>query len=219
MSKEVLEYQLSKKAKFHRRLIVARYHTECYPLINLTMNHTTSSKENVAVVGLDSVGVPLAIWATRRGYNVIGIDPNMERVERLKRQVEPFADEQLARSYNLYPFDISTCEQNVVHADIVVISAPPQFPDEEATAAHNHDKVEQLSNIIAPYVQEDQLIIIQSVLNGGVSIKKIRSILERESGLRAGTDFYLTHFPQDVPSNVLSRDKNKKVRARQNSIE
>ena len=51
------------------------------------MNKKIISKKKIAVVGLGYVGLPLALLAHRKGYEVIGIDKDESRVKKINNQI------------------------------------------------------------------------------------------------------------------------------------
>src|SRR3989344_1021604 len=47
-------------------------------------------------------------------------------------------------------------------------------------------------------LQKDQLVILESTVNPGVSENVVIPILEKESGLKAGADFFVAHCPERI---------------------
>ena len=52
--------------------------------------------KKVSVVGLGYVGLPLALLAKRRGYDVLGIDTDTHKVELINQQESPFFDNDIS---------------------------------------------------------------------------------------------------------------------------
>ena len=46
----------------------------------------------VTIVGLGYVGLPLALLASKKGYEVVGVDLNEKRVDQINNRVAPYAD-------------------------------------------------------------------------------------------------------------------------------
>ena len=63
----------------------------------------TAQKKTVAVIGLGYVGLPLAVRAVERGYDVIGFDTHAEKVEVLKKKKSPIEDQYLIDNIPKFP--------------------------------------------------------------------------------------------------------------------
>ncbi len=156
---------------------------------------TKGLNRTVAVIGLGYVGLPLALLADRRGYHVIGIDINEERVARLKKHIAPFQDNAIAQQLKISSFEATTDFSRVKEASIILICVPtPVFRN------HMPDlgPIEGACKNIASYLQKGQLIILESTVNPGVCETVILPLLEKTLGLNAGKDFYLAHCPERV---------------------
>lgn len=162
---------------------------------------TQTKKEHIAVVGLNEVGISLALWAANHEYNVTGFVTNKSEHYQLQKQ-DPFTDTELNKRFLRSPIRLSENFEEIRGADIIVLCPPPHLPDSSSSFSHQHtEATKQLCRKILPYIREDHLIILQSVMHGGISISEICKELENNAGeLRLGTDFYLTYFPQSVPS-------------------
>ena len=49
--------------------------------------------KTLGVVGLGYVGLPLALLAKKKGFYVVGVDTNKEKIELIAQKKSPFADE------------------------------------------------------------------------------------------------------------------------------
>jgi len=151
----------------------------------------------VSVVGLGYVGLPLAFRLEERGYRVLGIDTDAEKISTLRSkvapQLTPEEQAQLARSaVRLF--------QNPEHVYLrraaVVIVCVPTPVDE----AHMPDlgPLTRAIESIGTYLSPGQLIIVESTVNPGVCDEVLLPILESRSGLSAGTDFFFAHCPERI---------------------
>jgi len=154
------------------------------------------SNKTIAVIGLGYVGLPLALLAERKGFSVRGIDIDTKKIEKLQGGELPFLDseveEYLIKAKNIsFSVDFSP----VAESSIVIICVP--------TPVHS-DHVPDLSPVIgasegvAKFLQKGQLVILESTVNPGVCESIVIPILEKESGLKCGEDFYLAHCPERI---------------------
>lgn len=142
------------------------------------------------------VGLPLALLIERRGFEVIGIVRSKESRHLLNQRRTIIRDAKLAKelkkSKNLKVF---TNFEELKFAQTIVITVP--------TPAYSNNKPNLTSIIssskeLGKNLQKGQLIILESTVNPGVSEEVIIPTLEKESGLKAGKDFYYVHCPERV---------------------
>jgi UDP-N-acetyl-D-glucosamine dehydrogenase len=157
---------------------------------------------DVAVIGLGYVGLPLAVQAAQKGLKVIGIDYNKELVTKVNIRESPYVnDERFAKALQkVSPQNLvaTTSYDDLAHSDIIIICVP--------TPTENN--IPDLSIVlhatkqVASKLHEGQLIIIESTVSPGVTRDEVLHILESESGLKVGSDFYLAHCPERIdPGN------------------
>ncbi len=151
--------------------------------------------KKIAVLGLGYVGLPLVLLASRKGYSVVGIDINKEKVALLEKHISPFKDETIQENLKAteaqFTFDI----EHARSASIIIMCVP--------TPVHeNHmpdlSPVEGAARSIGKILEKGQLVVLESTVNPGVSEEIVLPILEKESGLKAGSDFYLAHCPERI---------------------
>ena len=85
---------------------------------------TETVKQTVAIVGLGYVGLPLAVRASERGYNVIGYDTNEEKIALLNSGKSPIEDAFLEANIGRYPFLATSDGSRLAEADIILICVP-----------------------------------------------------------------------------------------------
>ncbi len=154
---------------------------------------TTTS--TVVVVGLGYVGLPLALLADKRNFNVIGLDTNLERIEKINSRQSPFADARLSEEMSASNVRATTDYRSVEDAQIIIVCVPtPVYEDHEP----NLEPVIQACESIGPHLSQGQLVVIESTINPGVCEDIVLPVLERSSGLKGGVDFHLAHCPERI---------------------
>ena len=111
---------------------------------------SSEEKKTVAVVGLGYVGLPLAVRASERGYDVIGFDTNEEKITLLNQGKSPIEDAFLEENLSRFRFDATSDEEKLASADIILICVPTPvdesfYPDLEPVISASKAYHEQLS--------------------------------------------------------------------------
>lgn len=154
----------------------------------------TAQKKTVAVIGLGYVGLPLAVRAVERGYDVIGFDTHAEKVEVLKKKKSPIEDQYLIDNIPKFPFEATTDASRLADADIVLICVPTPvdemyYPDLEPVIS--------AATLSAEHLKKGALVVLESTVNPGVSEEVIRPIFE-EHGHKLGKDVFIAHCPERI---------------------
>jgi UDP-N-acetyl-D-glucosamine dehydrogenase len=155
----------------------------------------TSDKKTLAVVGLGYVGLPMALLAEKKGYQVVGIDIDEEKVKKINEREAPFSDDKIGKDLKNSKLAATTDFGKIKTADIVAICVPTPIDE-------NHlpdlSPVESASRSIAAQLKPGQLVILESTVNPGVTENVFIPMLEKGSGLKAGKDFYVAHCPERI---------------------
>jgi len=153
------------------------------------------SNKTIAVIGLGYVGLPLALLAERKGYKVVGIDADAKRVELLNKRTAPFADEQIVKQLKNSSLEATIDFNRIKDASVIIICVPTPVHENHMP---NLEPVENACRNIAKFLQKGQLVILESTVNPSVSENIVIPILEKESGLKAGKDFFVAHCPERI---------------------
>ena len=92
------------------------------------------SSQNVAVVGLGYVGLPLALLSRSKGHTVSGIDISSQRRELIAQASVPDLEDFQTASLKKEPLQTSNNYSAVATADIIIICVPTPVD-----ADHNPD--------------------------------------------------------------------------------
>ena len=154
----------------------------------------------VGIIGLGYVGLPLAVAFAEAGCDVVGVDADPRRVERLRRSesdVEDVPSDRLRAvaerftATDVYPA-LAECEA------IVICVPTPLANHREPDLSYLVDAAGQLSRVL----QEGRLVVLESTTYPGTTRERLLPILE-ESGLAGGRDFNLAYSPERIdPGNA-----------------
>lgn len=151
--------------------------------------------KKISVIGLGYVGLPLAILADKKGYEVFGIDINQNKIDLINAKKTPFKDRKLEKELRNSKITAFANFSKIGESNIVVICVPTPVDDN-----HMPDlgPIENVCKSIAPLLKKGQLIILESTVNPGVSEEVIIPLLEKRLELKAGKDFYISHCPERI---------------------
>jgi UDP-N-acetyl-D-glucosamine dehydrogenase len=149
----------------------------------------------VGIVGLGYVGLPLAVAFAEAGNDVVGVDVNAQRVERLRRSesdVEDIPSERLRAVAER--FTASDEYRALAACEAVIVCVPTPLTDHrEPDLSYLIGAAASLSRVL----HEGRLVVIESTTYPGTTRERLLPILE-ESGLAAGTDFNLAFSPERI---------------------
>lgn len=154
----------------------------------------------VGVLGLGYVGLPLAAVFLRKGFRVIGLDTDAEKVALLRQgrtYIQHIPDAVIARAMS-EGFEPTTDFARARECDAILICVPtPLTRNREPDMTY----VERSCESLVPHLRAGQLVILESTTYPGTTDEVMKPILER-SGLAADRDFFLAYSPErEDPNN------------------
>lgn len=156
---------------------------------------TKLNKNKIAVVGLGYVGMPLALLASKKGYEVFGIDTDKERVQNVNDRLSPFVDKKVQRELKKTKLIATTNFDIVSNCNIVIICVPTPI-DKDKTP--NLGLVETACVKVSEFIKKGTTVILESTVNPGVCESIVIPILEEGSGLISGKNFHVVHCPERI---------------------
>ncbi|MEM6781419.1 MAG: nucleotide sugar dehydrogenase [Pseudomonadota bacterium] len=150
--------------------------------------------DKIAVIGLGYVGMPLAL-ALATHYNVTGFDVDSERVNELKEGFDrnrEIRQGELRASSCLFTSEL----QDIADSNVYIVTVPT--PVDEENNKPDLSIVEAASKSIAGILKKDDIVVYESTVYPGVTEDICGALLEKESGLKCGTDFYLGYSPERI---------------------
>src|SRR3954454_10370065 len=149
----------------------------------------------VGIVGLGYVGLPLAVAFAEAGCDVVGVDTDARRIERLRRSesdIEDVPSDQLRGIAER--FTATDSYRSLAACEAVIICVPtPLANHREPDLSYLVEAATQLSRVL----HEGRLVVLESTTYPGTTRERLLPILE-ESGLAAGRDFNLAYSPERI---------------------
>ncbi|WP_075187242.1 nucleotide sugar dehydrogenase [Teredinibacter haidensis] len=147
----------------------------------------------ISVIGLGYVGLPVAV-AFGKNKETIGFDINSARIDELKSgedrtlEVEP---EDLVTTNIFY-----TCNAaDLSKADFHIIAVPTPINDSRQP---DLSPLIGASKTIGPHLKKGDIVVYESTVYPGATEEDCVPILEAESGLKCGEDFFVGYSPERI---------------------
>ena len=156
----------------------------------------------VGIVGLGYVGLPLVIEFIRTGFQVLGLDIDQKKVDKLlnsETYIKHIPAAKLAEVNATGRFDATVDFSRSRECDAILICVPTPL---------SHHREPDMSYIVStaeslgPHVRAGQLYCLESTTYPGTTAEVLVPELEKCSGLKAGIDFYVAYSPErEDPNN------------------
>jgi len=157
--------------------------------------------KKICVIGLGYIGLPTASLLANRGYRIHGVDIVQSTVDTINRGeihiVEPDLDTFVRSAVNSGYMVANT---KPTQSDIFIIAVPTPFHDGYVP---NIDFVIEATKSIAPYIQDGNIVILESTSPVGTT-DKIEKVLKNK-GIDT-TKIYISHCPERVLPGKIMRE-------------
>lgn len=160
-----------------------------------------NGEEKIALVGLGYVGMPIAV-AFARKVGVIGYDLNEAKIGLYKNGIDPTNEvgDDVIRNTKV---EFTSDETKLREAKFYIVAVPTPVNDD-----HTPDltPVEGASRILGRNLSKGSIVVFESTVYPGVTEDICVPILEKESGLKCGTDFKIGYSPERInPGDKVHR--------------
>ncbi|MEA3450299.1 MAG: UDP-N-acetyl-D-mannosamine dehydrogenase [Bacteroidota bacterium] len=185
-------------------------------IIEMKNSKKAHNKGDICVIGLGYIGLPTAALLANRGYQVHGVDINQNTIDTINRGeihiVEVGLDAFVHSAVKSGHLKADT-KPNL--ADVFIIAVPTPFhPHEETEIPEpNIDYVISATKAIAPYVQEGNIVILESTSPVGTTDKVAEVLKETRSELFSDDNsafdirhskLFISHCPERVlPGRIM----------------
>lgn len=157
----------------------------------------------IAVVGLGYVGLPLALEFAKKGFKVLGLDIDKDRLSHIDRKqsyITDVPDKELKAVLSGGRFKVSDDFRLLREIDVVIICVPTPLKKKYNP---NISYIKQAVKSISKNIKKQCLVILESTTYPGTTDEVILPLFEKEK-LKHNTDFYLCFSPERIdPGNAV----------------
>ena len=156
-----------------------------------------SRNNNIAVIGLGYVGLPLVIEFSKK-YSCIGYDLNKKRVDQLNNKIDltnEVSASQISNSITKNKLFFTSNIEDISKSNVYIITVPTPI---------NKDKTPDLSylikssNEIGNILKKDDIVIYESTVYPGCTEEVCIPELEKSSKLIYNKDFFCGYSPERI---------------------
>lgn len=152
-----------------------------------------SKEEEIAVIGLGYVGMPLAVAFAKKA-NVIGFDVNKGKIEKYLKGIDPTSEVGNEEIMNT-TVHFTSNEEELKKAKFYIVAVPTPINTDKTP---DLDPVEGASRVVGRNLVKGSIVVYESTVYPGVTEDVCIPILEKESGLKCGVDFKVGYSPERI---------------------
>ncbi len=148
----------------------------------------------VAVVGMGYVGLPLAVEFGKK-HRTIGFDLSRAKVDAYLKCVDPTGEVSTADLQGATLLEPTCDAARLGEADFIIVAVPTPVD-----AAHNPDfsPLVSASESVGRHLKPGAIVVFESTVYPGATEDVCVPIIEKQSGLRWKTDFFVGYSPERI---------------------
>ena len=159
----------------------------------------------ICIIGLGYVGLPLSLAFSQKGFNVIGYDSSLKRINELKKLEDingEFSKEELTCSKNIL---FTNEDSDINKANIYIITVPTPI-----NKSKNPDLKPLLkaSKTVGENLSKNDVVIYESTVYPGCTEEECVPVLEINSEMIFNKDFFCGYSPERINPD----DKKRKLK-------
>ena len=179
-------------------------------LKNQIIDKINNNKEIVGIIGLGYVGLPLAVGFAEAGIHVIGFDKNAEKVNMINHgdnYIKDIRDAVLREVVvDKLTLTATTDFSRIRECDAILICVPTPL---DKFRKPDMSFIESACAEIGKNMKPGTFISLESTTYPTTTEELMLPIIEKESGLKQGADYWLAYSPERVdPGNEQFHTKN-----------
>lgn len=152
-----------------------------------------NKEKKLAVIGLGYVGLPIALEFAKK-VKVIGFDVNEERIESMKKGIDP-SKELTSEAFLNCDIKFTNNPVDLKEASFFIVAVP--------TPVDNHNVpdlnyVLSASITISRAIKKGDYVVFESTVYPGCTEEDCLPVIEAGSDLKAGTDFKIGFSPERI---------------------
>ena len=153
-----------------------------------------SDDENIAIVGLGYVGLPLSIALAETHETVVGYDIDQRRVEALDKAID-WTGEVDTLSLVSSTLSISNHVASLATANFYIIAVPTPV---DARRRPDLSNLRRACRTVGRYLKPDDVVVFESTVYPGATEEVCAPELSKASNLQCGVDFNIAYSPERI---------------------
>jgi len=158
----------------------------------------------ICVIGLGYIGLPTALLLAKRN-KVVGFDTNKELVGKLKKGKIMMQEQGLMELFKKVRKNLSATN-TVEEAEVFIVCVPTPLNKKKKC---DLSFIRKAAKDISKVLKKGNLVILESTVPPGTTRNFFGKIIEKESGLKPGEDFFLSYVSEKaIPGKILFEIEN-----------
>lgn len=160
---------------------------------NSIYNKLIHKEARLAVIGLGYVGLPIALEFARK-IKVVGFDINQERIELMKKNIDP-SNELIASDFEGCDIQFSSSLEDLKDVQFFIVAVPTPI---DSTNLPNLKPLLGASSTVGKVLKKGDYVVFESTVYPGCTEEDCIPVLEQESGLKFKDDFKVGYSPERI---------------------
>ena len=152
-----------------------------------------AKEKKIGVVGLGYVGLPIALEFAK-DFEVIGFDINSERIKQMQNGSDPSKELDGAAFQNKniqFTDDLDILKE----AHFFIVAVPTDIDEHQVP---NLDPLLRVSETVGQVIKKGDYVVFESTVYPGCTEEDCIPVVEKTSGLTAGTEFKFGYSPERI---------------------
>lgn len=155
--------------------------------------NSSEQVKTIGIVGLGYVGLPLAV-ALARHYSVVGVDVHPLRVQELQRGYDRNGEIE-STDLDQKTLVFTTNPGTLRETNLIIVTVPTPV---DRARRPDLSFLESASRMVGAHLKKGTTVVYESTVYPGCTEEFCVPILEEESGMCCGTDFFIGYSPERV---------------------
>jgi len=173
------------------------------------MQKISDKSVKIGIIGLGYVGLPLAVSFARKEVSVLGFEKSQKKADSVNagtNYISDIKDEELASVVKTGKLSATMDFSRLAECDAAIICVPTPL---DRFKKPDMSYIEASCVDIGKYMKKGTFISLESTTYPTTTEDLMKPIIERESGMKEGSDFWLCFSPERVdPGNKDYKTEN-----------
>lgn len=172
-------------------------------------SHRTAPVKAISMIGLGKLGAPFAAALAHKGYRVIGVDVDPNKVRLINQGIapvyEPGLQDLLSSSQGRFSAT-DDYEIAIRNSDVTFIVVPTPSDEQGGFSLRYVLPACEAIGRVLRQKPDFHLVVLTSTVLPGATEQEVKPTLERYSGKRCGVEFGLCYSPEFIALGSVIRD-------------